>query len=310
MNVTVEQAAVLIRKGEVVVIPTETVYGMAADAMNAEAVKKTFRLKGRPSDNPLIVHISDINQLRELTVEIPPHLEKLASVFWPGPLTFVLRKSPKVPDAVSAGLDTVAVRMPDHPLTLELINKTGPLTAPSANRSGKPSPTKPAHILSDYGDSVPLLDGGNCRIGLESTVLNLTTTVPEILRPGAVSKEMIEQACGITVTESPYLKAQKPVSPGVKYSHYKPEAAVRWGDPVGDYRPDTYYLIHSAGDEKKLPNIISYNGDFGLMARELYDQFRTADHLGYSQIVVEKLPDSSISPVISALKDRITRASE
>jgi L-threonylcarbamoyladenylate synthase len=309
MIVDLERAAELILQGEVVAMPTETVYGLAADAMNAEAVKKTFSLKNRPADNPLIVHISDMNQLNDLVRDIPPAARKLAETFWPGPLTLVLNKDNKVPDVVSGGLSTVAVRMPAHPLALELIQKTGPLTAPSANRSGKPSPTRVGHVIEDFGNQIPVLDGGECEIGLESTVLHLANNTWEILRPGAVSKKMLENVLGSAVIENDDKDQQRPASPGIKYSHYKPNAKVIWIEKI-PASPDlnTYYLVHSGLKNSNQQNVICYHNDFDRLARELYDQFRTADHLGYSQIAVEILPESDKSPVISPLIDRINRA--
>jgi L-threonylcarbamoyladenylate synthase len=184
MDRSFQKAVELIRAGDVVAIPTETVYGLAADAFNISAVKKTFEVKGRPPDNPLIVHISRTEQLDEIADEIPEDAFKLAETFWPGPLTLVLKKKPIVPDIVTGGLNTVAVRMPDHPLTRKLIEQTGPLTAPSANRSGRPSPTRPEHIREDFGSTVHILEGGSAKLGLESTVLDMSGgTCPSYYAP-------------------------------------------------------------------------------------------------------------------------------
>lgn len=310
MIVSVEQAAKLIKSGQIAAFPTETVYGLGADAKNASAIKKTFDIKGRPSDNPLIVHISEIEQLSGLAVEIPDTFYTLAKNFWPGPITFVLKKDPSVPDIVSAGLNTVAVRMPNHPLALKLIKLTGPLTAPSANRSGRPSPTKPNHIKEDYGDELAVVDGGISTIGLESTVLDLTATPPSILRPGAISKEMIEKVLGKKILLSSHeASSGSPKSPGLKYTHYKPKAEVNWLSEVpAKVNPEIYYLLHSLHELPTGSNIVSFTGDFNTMARQLYDQFRTADHLGYSQILIEKLPKNNPHPLISPLKNRITKA--
>lgn len=310
MIVSLKQAAELIKSGEVVAFPTETVYGLGADAKNISAIKKTFDIKGRPADNPLIVHISNSCQLDGLVSVLPEYFHQLSDAFWPGPISFVLKKDNSVPDLVTGGLPTVAVRMPDHPIALNLIEITGPLTAPSANKSGKPSPTRPEHIVTDFGDDFPVIDGEPSKIGLESTVIDLTTDIPAIFRPGAVSKEMIEDVLEVEVIDrtetSPNIQ---PKSPGLKYSHYKPNADVSWVDEVPT-SPDSnsYYLTHSSIDVSKSKNLIRFNGDFNDMARSLYDHFRTADHLGYSQIWVEKLPDNFTHPLIAPLKNRVQKA--
>lgn len=314
MKVDLKKAVEIIQSGGIVAIPTETVYGLAADAFNIEAVRKTFHQKGRPADNPLIVHISDTGQLDKLIVQPPAVLKKLTIQFWPGPLTLILRKHSSVPDIVSGGLDTVAVRIPDHPLTLELITRCGPLTAPSANKSGRPSPTKPEHVEDDFGKGFPVIDGGECEIGLESTVLDLSSRPFTIFRPGAVSKRALEECLGEeinTVTELP--RKNKPLSPGVKYTHYKPKATVYWIDkPPVKPGSDTLYLIHSHHEMQDTilhhKNIFSFSGNFQLMAKRLYDLFRYADHQNYAQIAIEKLPDQSETDLIPPLFNRISKA--
>lgn len=303
-------AAEIIRSGNLVAIPTETVYGLAADAFNIQAVLKTFEKKGRPVDNPLIIHINSVDQLNRIAVSIPENAFVIADAFWPGPLTLVLNKQKNVPDIVTAGTSTVAVRMPDHPLTLEMIRLSGPVTAPSANRSGRPSPTKAEHVKNDYQDSVPILNGGNCRIGIESTVLDLTDEKPVILRPGAISADMIQSKTGINISrlQTNDLKILEK-SPGTRYTHYKPKAQVEWLDHNSDLvEPNSYYLIHTNSEYQPLPNVFHYRGDFKSMARDLYDHFRTADHLGYLSIKVEPFPDTCQDPLIPALLDRISKA--
>jgi L-threonylcarbamoyladenylate synthase len=308
MIVSVRKAAELIKKGKVVAFPTETVYGLGADAKNVLAVKKTFDIKGRPSDNPLIVHISDLNQLTDLAFEIPDLFYKLAEKFWPGPLTFILNKHPSVPDVVTAGLDTVAIRMPNHPFALELIRFTGPLTAPSANKSGKPSPTKATHVIDDHGADLPVIDGGTSHIGLESTVLDLTLSPPVILRPGSISKGMIEEVIQIKLDLNSKSQIDKK-SPGTRYSHYKPLASVSWFDKLPSHLDsNTYYITHNIESLIQADNLISFKSDYPAMARYLYDHFRRADHLGYSQILIELLPNESVHPLISPLKNRISKA--
>lgn len=309
MKLTVRKAAEAIKKGGIVAFPTETVYGLGADAFNPEAVRKTFALKGRPSDNPLIVHISGLHQLDKLVKTKPNYFNKLTKSFWPGPLTIVLEKQPSVPDVVTGGLSTVAVRMPDHPLALDLIEQTGPLTAPSANKSGRPSPTSPEHLIHDYGDKIDYVDGGPCRIGLESTVVDLTDDQPIILRDGAITGKMIMKQCGIEVAESiTQSSLDAPKSPGIKYTHYKPDAIVRWHSNSDKPSPNTVWLIHSNDIAEEGDQIIRFDGDFDRMARQLYDEFRRADLLGYNEIAIEPLPSPDHHPLISALENRISKA--
>ncbi|MBQ3379165.1 MAG: threonylcarbamoyl-AMP synthase [Clostridia bacterium] len=225
------KAADIIKRGGLVAMPTETVYGLAANAFDTAAVKKIFEAKGRPQDNPLIVHIADISMLDELCKDISDTARKIASAFWPGPLTVILKKRAVIPDIVTCGLDSVGVRFPSHKTAQALIRATGlPLAAPSANTSGRPSPTAASHVLMDMDGRIDaVLDGGECEIGVESTVLDLTGSVPVILRPGGVTLEMIR-------TVSPDAKAgdfnrvpsadERVLSPGMKYRHYAPKAPV------------------------------------------------------------------------------------
>ncbi len=225
----IKKAAEIIKSGGVVAFPTETVYGLGANAYDEQAVKKIFELKGRPQDNPLIVHISKKQDVYIVAREVPEKAKVLIREFWPGPLTLVLPKNPSIPDIVTAGLDTVAVRMPDHPIALKLIRLSGvPIAAPSANISGKPSSTQPEHIKKYFGEKVFLIEG-KVKIGIESTVLDLTEDVPKILRPGAITKEMIERKIGkvelVEYKKADFIKANFiPKSPGLKYRHYTPDA--------------------------------------------------------------------------------------
>ncbi len=309
MKIDLSKAVCIIQSGHVVGIPTETVYGLAADAFNLDAVEKTFRLKGRPSDNPLIVHICSTDQLKMLAIDIPESAYQIAEQFWPGPLTLVLNKNHRVPDVVTGGLKTVAVRMPDHPLTLELIRQTGPLTAPSGNRSGQPSPTKASHLHEDYKGELPVLDGGISTIGLESTVLDLTLSPPAILRPGAIDPAEIFRKTGIQVTQISSGSSASLKSPGTRYTHYKPNAIVEWIDTIpATFLPDIYYIYHTMNPGIKKRNVISYQGNFEKLAQNLYDHFRTADHLSYRKVQIECLPPSEKSHLIGALSDRISKA--
>ncbi|HET8866668.1 MAG TPA: L-threonylcarbamoyladenylate synthase [Gracilimonas sp.] len=300
----------LIKSGEVVAFPTETVYGLGADAWNPSAIKKIFRLKGRPADNPLIVHISDTEQLEDFAADIPDSAKKLMASFWPGPLTMVLKKKPEVLDIITAGLDTVAVRMPDDELALAFISKTGPLVAPSANKSGRPSPTKAEHVLKDLGSNFPVIDGGATQVGLESTVLDLTSEIPTILRPGKIGKEEIEAILNISVqTSTSKAENNTPKSPGQKYSHYKPKASIRYGE-ISSIEKNTLYLVQNSFQESK--NIISYNGDLALLSKELYDRFRQADLEGYTTVFIEKLDsfEKKFPSFYLALLNRISKATQ
>ncbi len=226
-------AAKILTNGGTVVFPTETVYGLGANALDEYAVKKIFTAKGRPADNPLIVHICDTAQIDKLASRVPESFFELAGKFWPGPLTMVMKKSSLVPDLVTAGLDTVGIRVPDHPAALELIKQAGvPVAAPSANVSGLPSPTKVEHVINDLDGKVDIIiDGGDCLVGLESTVLDITGDTPVILRPGGITPEQIEAVLGkVSVDRFVYERFKNldssPRSPGVKYRHYSPRAQV------------------------------------------------------------------------------------
>lgn len=227
-------AAEDIRRGGLVAFPTETVYGIGADAMNDEAVAKIYEAKGRPGDNPLIVHISRASDIGQLTPRLTPDIIALIENFWPGPLTLVVRKKQGVPNITTGDLDTVAVRMPDHQVALKLISEAGtPIAAPSANISGKPSPTKAEHVVDDLDGRVDsILMGDDCRVGIESTVLDVSGREPTVLRPGVITAEQIEAAIGKRVAMDPALKKKqacneaeiKPKAPGMKYRHYAPKA--------------------------------------------------------------------------------------
>ena len=218
-----DEAVSLIKSGELVVFPTETVYGLGANAYDAAAVKKIFEAKGRPQDNPLIVHISRVEEVRDIARDIPDVFFTLAAHFMPGALTVVLPRSERIPDIVTASGDTVAVRMPKSPVARELISRSFPLAAPSANRSKHVSPTSARHVFDDLDGRVPLiLDGGECEVGIESTVLDLTSGEPVILRPGAVTAQMLAPFLGVAPGSGKVIGTAK--SPGMKYEHYAPTA--------------------------------------------------------------------------------------
>ena len=224
-----KEAAELIRKGELVAFPTETVYGLGADALHPEASKKIYAAKGRPSDNPLIVHIADLKDLARITTEIPEGAQILAKKYWPGPLTMILPKADVVPKETTGGLDSVAVRFPSDRIAQELIKAAGGfVAAPSANTSGRPSPTMAEHVEEDLGDAIEMIiDGGQVGIGLESTIVDFTEDVPVVLRPGYISLEMLREVLGevrmdkgLLITDS----SVRPKAPGMKYRHYAPKA--------------------------------------------------------------------------------------
>ncbi|SMO42507.1 L-threonylcarbamoyladenylate synthase [Fodinibius sediminis] len=300
----------LLNDGEIVAFPTETVYGLGADAWNPSAIKKVFARKGRPSDNPLIVHVASIQSVDPFALDISDDARKLMHHFWPGPLTLIFKKKPAVLDLVTAGLDTVAIRWPSHPLSQELIARTGPLVAPSANSSGKPSPTKPEHVREDFGDDFPVIDAGETAIGLESTVLDVSQEPYRIYRPGAITAREIEDVIHkniLTVSSDNQEAAAK--SPGTKYTHYAPDAAVRWlGADELPHDPDTLYLLHSRLPEQQGDNVISYAGDFRKLGHELYDRFRQADHQGYRTVAIEVFTADQHDSLVPALVNRIQKA--
>lgn len=228
-DLQIKAAAKCLSQGKIVAFPTETVYGLGGNAKFRDSVQKIYEAKGRPSDNPLIVHVATAEQVREICTEINPIAKKLMDAFWPGPLTLVLPSRGEVSDAVTAGLSTVAVRMPSHPVARALILASGlPIAAPSANSSGHPSPTKADHVLHDlYGKIAGIVDGGETGVGVESTVVDCTTTPVTILRPGGVSREQLEEVIG-PVADDPGLTRpdQTPKAPGMKYKHYAPEATM------------------------------------------------------------------------------------
>lgn len=223
-----EEAGELLKAGALVAFPTETVYGLGANALDEKAAAKIYAAKGRPSDNPLIIHIADMESLPLITEEVPTEAVKLAEKFWPGPLTIVLKKSAAVPLGTTGGLNTVAVRMPSHPIALEMIRYGGGyIAAPSANTSGRPSPTLASHVADDMDGIIPLiLDGGAVGIGIESTIVDLTDEVPTILRPGFITKEMLEEVVGeVQIDKGLAVDAKvAPKAPGMKYRHYAPKA--------------------------------------------------------------------------------------
>lgn len=312
------EAARLIKDGEVVGIPTETVYGLAANALDGEAVKKIYIAKGRPSDNPLIVHISDMSELAPLVREIPEKVKLMAEKFWPGPLTMIMKKSDLIPNVTSGGLDTVAVRMPKSEYARKIIKACGlPLAAPSANLSGSPSPTNARYVFDDMDGRVPLIiDGGGCEIGVESTVITFAAEKPTLLRPGGVTVEQIEALIGEIDIASAVLNKLKDgetaASPGMKYKHYAPRADItivkgsfeKFVDFVKD--KDCFVLCFE-GEEQNFENAVTYGrADDGLSeANRLFDALRELDERG-AKTVYARCPE--ISGVGLAVYNRLIRS--
>lgn len=301
----------LLKSGEVVAFPTETVYGLGADVWNPDAIQKVFDIKGRPADNPLIIHVGDIKSVANFAAEISEDAQKIMEEFWPGPLTIIFLKKPEVLDIITAGLETVALRWPKHPLSQELIARAGPLVAPSANSSGKPSPTKAEHVKEDFGKDFPVIDAGETDIGLESTVLDISGSSYQILRPGAVSADEIKSVIGKEISLADPSSPQKTAkSPGTKYSHYAPDAKVRWMEEDAPKADDSLILLHTREESQSGDNIIHYQGNFKCMAHELYDRFRQVDHRSLDTIYIESFSEKQLQiPLVQALQNRISKAS-
>ncbi|WP_243525277.1 L-threonylcarbamoyladenylate synthase [Bacillus pseudomycoides] len=317
-----QEAARLLRENEAIAFPTETVYGLGANAMNDEAIAKIFEAKGRPSDNPLIVHIGAKSQLGEIVREITPVAEELMKHFWPGPLTIILPKKDGISEKVTAGLDTVGVRMPDHPVALALIEVANvPVAAPSANRSGRPSPTLAYHVYEDLNGKIAgIVDGGATGVGVESTVVDCTSEVPTILRPGGITKEQLEEVIG-TVSLDPALKdeKEKPKAPGMKYTHYAPKAPLSIVEGSRDF---IQQLVDKKKEEGYTVGVLTteeyqhvYEADVVLscgvrsnlasVATKLYDVLRTFDASKVDVIFSESFPNEGIG---NAIMNRLTKA--
>lgn len=320
----IREAAYKLQQNEVVGFPTETVYGLGGNARSDEAVLKIFAAKGRPGDNPLIIHISEAAQLNAFVKSIPESAQILMDAFWPGPLTLILEKKPGVlSEKATAGLSTVAVRMPDHPVALALIEASGlPLAAPSANLSGRPSPTTAAHVADDLtGRIAGIVDGGPTGVGLESTVVDCTGKTPVILRPGGVTREQLAAVVGI-VEVDPALadSSQAPKSPGMKYRHYAPDApfylvngssehiqqlvnekraqGLKVGVMTTSEAADGYQadVILACGNRSKLESV----------AEALYDTLRAFNNEQLDVIYSEIFPESGVG---QAIMNRLTKAS-
>ena len=316
-DASIRRAAALLRAGELVAFPTETVYGLGADALNGAAAARIFAAKGRPADNPLIAHIAGESGLAGLIAGEPcTCARKLMRAFWPGPMTLIFPKSPRVPREVTAGLDTVAVRMPSHPVARALIRAAQtPIAAPSANRSGRPSPTTAAHVLEDMEGRIPLiLDGGPCEVGLESTVVDVTGARPRILRPGGVTLEMLEGVVGdVDVDEGVLHQLQagsQARSPGMKYKHYAPKGEVTI--VTGPRAAQEIARLYDAADGRAA--ILAFSqADYGARRvyrlknapGELFAALRQLDEDGMETIYAEDVPTTGVG---LAVMNRLMRA--
>lgn len=317
------KAANLLKKNEVVAFPTETVYGLGGNAKNEQAVLKIFEAKGRPSDNPLIIHISKLEQIYEFVEDVPQKATLLMEKFWPGPLTIIFRKKEGLlADAATAGLSTVAVRMPEHPVALAIISAAGiPIAAPSANRSGKPSPTTAQHVWEDLNSRVSaIVDGGATGVGVESTVIDCTVEIPQILRPGGITQEEIEEVIGEVGVDPALTNEQEtPKSPGMKYTHYAPEA------PLYLVKGDKEYIQQLMNEQRAKgakvgvltteENRNYYDGDFiqtvgkrsqlETVASSLYEGLRNFNHSGVDIIFSEMFPNEGVG---KAIMNRLLKA--
>ena len=293
-------AAELIRAGKLVAFPTETVYGLGANALDAEAVARIFVAKGRPSTSPLIVHVSDTAMARGFTTEFSADAEKLAAAFWPGPLTLVLPKDTRIPDIATAGLQTVGLRVPSHPVARALIREAGvPIAAPSANRFTELSPTRAEHVPAGLAEMV--LDGGSTQVGIESTVLSLAGGHAVLLRPGMVSQSEIEAVIGPIAVASMPGDGKAHASPGMHVKHYRPRTALRIGRPRAGERSAYLYIEMPA----EAARAIRMPGNAGHYAAIIYDTLHKLDGEGLDAIVVEPLPDSE---EWMGIRDRLERA--
>ena len=329
-----QQAGEILREGGLVAFPTETVYGLGADALNSQAAAKIYAAKGRPSDNPLIVHIADTEDLKRIAAKIPEKAGILAEAFWPGPLTMIFPKTDAVPYGTTGGLDTVAVRMPNHKIALELIRQSGVLiAAPSANTSGRPSPTRAEHVRKDMDGRIDMIiDGGKVGIGIESTIVDMTAEPPMILRPGYITKEMLEEKIGrVTVDKVVTAKAVTeiktdhyvPKAPGMKYKHYAPKADLvlvdgesgavvekinalaqemeAQGKKVGIIATDETEKYYKTGEILS----IGARDDEDAIARHLYRILREFDDMDVEQIYSESFETPRIG---QAIMNRLLKA--
>ncbi|MEM6811037.1 MAG: L-threonylcarbamoyladenylate synthase [Pseudomonadota bacterium] len=316
---SIQKAADKIKKGEIVVLPTETVYGLGADATNTKAVQKIFDAKQRPAINPLIIHVVDKSDV-DLYAEQNEISKRLIEIFWPGPLTLILKsKASHISPLVTAGLETIAIRMPEHPVMSQVIEKVGsPIAAPSANKSGEPSATTPKDAAASLGDSVDMiLAAGKCDVGLESTVIDISDDIPTILRPGAISQKQIQEALNIQI-EVNESSSNKPKSPGQLLKHYAPSIPVRLnavdvkeGEALLAFGSLKFMGIEGGGFAKDLPDHqimnLSEATDLDEAARNLFTMLRALDKPEFKAIAVMNIPDENIG---IAINERLKRAAQ
>ena len=323
----ISAAADILRQGGLVGIPTETVYGLGANALDAEAVNKIFEAKGRPQDNPLIIHIPGPQWLPRYCEDVPPLAYTLARKFWPGPLTMILKRKPIVPDATTAGLDTVGMRCPAHPLCRAIIAAADvPIAAPSGNTSGRPSPTTAGHMLEDMDGKIDaIVDGGPCAVGVESTIIDLTCTPPRLLRPGGVTLEQLQDALGQVEVDPAVTRlmgaGEQPKAPGMKYRHYAPKAPVTVvaGEPkkAAEYIAahaapedgvicfDEFKDLFTKGHQTRPVMDLGPAGDKGEQARHIFDALRAFDHTAVTAIWAQ-CPDTD--GIGLAIANRLNKA--
>ena len=323
----IDEAAAILRDGGLLGIPTETVYGLGANGLNEEAVAHIFEAKGRPQDNPLILHIPDASWLERYCKDIPLTAYQLAEAYWPGPMTMILKRKDIVPNAVTAGLDTVGMRCPAHPLCREIIAASGvPVAAPSGNTSGRPSPTTAQHMLEDMDGKIDaIVDGGPCSVGVESTIIDLTETPARLLRPGGITLEQLEAVLGEVAVDPAVTRlmgaGEQPKAPGMKYRHYAPKAPVTV--VTGDPKKSAEYIAFHAGaedgiicfdeflplftrrSETRLVMDLGPAGDKEEQARHIFDALRSFDHTSVPAIWAQ-CPDTT--GIGLAIANRLNKA--
>ena len=305
----IEKAGEILKNGGLAAFPTETVYGLGGNALDAKASEKIYAAKGRPSDNPLIVHIADFDQIYDLCPAVPPQAKLLADAFWPGPLTMVLKKKPVIPAITTAGMDTVAVRMPSHPDMLGLIRASSrPIAAPSANPFGYVSPTCAEHVRSALGGKIDfVIDGGECACGVESTIVMMASSPKKLLRPGPIPPEEIARALGESLDVSPKVNEARPQAPGMLKSHYSPHSKLSlFSDPSeipAGFPGNVIYLSRPA-EPKGNEYWLSESGDLAEAAKNLFALIRRLD-AGGKDILCQRPPLAGIG---LAIADRLGRA--